>query len=529
ARPRPRPGEEAVRRAGRQAPAPRLAAAADLARARAARRAGGVRLHGGTAQLLPPGVLRRGRARDCRRAPSGGRGAGGRVHRERLPALARAAAAAHHRPEHGRQIDLHAPGCADRPHGARRLVRPGARGPPGADRPDLHAHRRRGRPRGRALDVHGRDDRERQHPAQRHGAQPRAHGRGRTRHLDLRRPRARLGDRAPSRREEPLDEPLRHALLRAHTARARLPRSGERAPRRGRAQGYGRVPARGRRRPRKPELRPAGRGARRHPEAGGEAGAQIPAAPRGIERLARRPVRPVLENDGGGKGTAARRGAGGTAEGQPGRAHAARGARAALPPEAPVKPLEGVRVVALEHFGAGPYGTMFLASLGADVIRVEKPGGGDPGRRVGPHLLGAEDSEYFQSWNLGKRSVSLDLKSQRQEFERLVAGADALANNLRGDLPAKLGLDYAGLARVNPALVCLHVSAYGRDNERAAWPGYDYLMQAEAGLMSLTGEPEGAPSRFGTSIIDCMTGMTGAAALLACLLRAKRTGKGCDV
>jgi len=194
-----------------------------------------------------------------------------------------------------------------------------------------------------------------------------------------------------------------------------------------------------------------------------------------------------------------------------------------------VKPLEGVRVVALEHFGAGPYGTMFLASLGADVIRVEKPGGGDPGRRVGPHLLGAEDSEYFQSWNLGKRSVSLDLKSQRQEFERLVAGADALANNLRGDLPAKLGLDYAGLARVNPALVCLHVSAYGRDNERAAWPGYDYLMQAEAGLMSLTGEPEGAPSRFGTSIIDCMTGMTGAAALLACLLRAKRTGKGCDV
>ena len=96
-------------------------------------------------------------------------------------------------------------------------------------------------------------------------------------------------------------------------------------------------------------------------------------------------------------------------------------------------------------------------------------------------------------------------------------------------MPEKLGLDYKRLSRVNKALVCLHVSAYGRDNERASWPGYDYLMQAEAGLMSLTGEPNGAPSRFGTSIIDCMTGMTGAAALLACLLRAKRTGKGCDV
>jgi crotonobetainyl-CoA:carnitine CoA-transferase CaiB-like acyl-CoA transferase len=90
-------------------------------------------------------------------------------------------------------------------------------------------------------------------------------------------------------------------------------------------------------------------------------------------------------------------------------------------------------------------------------------------------------------------------------------------------------LDYKNLAGVNPRLVCLHISAYGRDNERASWPGYDFLMQAEAGLMELTGEPGGAPSRFGTSIIDCMTGVTGAAALLACVLRAQRTGKGCDV
>ena len=195
-----------------------------------------------------------------------------------------------------------------------------------------------------------------------------------------------------------------------------------------------------------------------------------------------------------------------------------------------MKPLEGVRILTVEHFGAGPYGTMFLAGLGAEVVKVENAqSGGDPGRHVGPHRLGEADSQYFQSWNLNKRSVSLDLKSQRAEFEKLAAGADALVNNLRGELPAKLGLDYRSLSRVNPALVCLHISAYGRDNERASWPGYDFLMQAEAGLMSLTGEPAGAPSRFGTSIIDCMTGMTGVAALLAGLLAAKRTGKGCDV
>ncbi len=195
-----------------------------------------------------------------------------------------------------------------------------------------------------------------------------------------------------------------------------------------------------------------------------------------------------------------------------------------------MKPLEGVRILTVEHFGAGPYGTMFLAGLGADVVKVENAQtGGDPSRHVGPHPLGEADSQYFQSWNLNKRSLSLDLKSQREAFERLAAGADALVNNLRGDLPARLGLDYRSLAPVNPALVCLHISAYGRDNERASWPGYDFLMQAEAGLMSLTGEPSGPPSRFGTSIIDCMTGMTGVAALLGCLLAAKRTGKGCDV
>jgi crotonobetainyl-CoA:carnitine CoA-transferase CaiB-like acyl-CoA transferase len=111
----------------------------------------------------------------------------------------------------------------------------------------------------------------------------------------------------------------------------------------------------------------------------------------------------------------------------------------------------------------------------------------------------------------------------------LVVDSDAVVNNLRGDQPEKLKIDYASLQSLNPAIVCLHISAYGRDNERKAWPGYDYLMQAEAGLMSITGEPDGPPSRFGPSIVDYMTGMVGMVGLLSCLMRARQTGKGCDV
>ncbi|MSP77421.1 MAG: CoA transferase [Rhodospirillaceae bacterium] len=195
------------------------------------------------------------------------------------------------------------------------------------------------------------------------------------------------------------------------------------------------------------------------------------------------------------------------------------------------KPLEGIRVLTLEQFGAGPYGTMFLAELGAEVIKVEAPDGGDPSRGVGPYRLGDNDSEYFQAWNLGKKSVALDMKSAdgRQQFEALVKSADCVVNNLRGTQPAKLGIDYASLKHLKPAIVCLHISAYGRANERKDWPGYDFLMQAEAGLMELTGEPDGPPTRVGVSMIDSMSGLTGIVGLLACLLRARTTGLGCDV
>ena len=197
-----------------------------------------------------------------------------------------------------------------------------------------------------------------------------------------------------------------------------------------------------------------------------------------------------------------------------------------------MKPLEGIRVLTFEQFGAGPYASMLLADLGAEVIKVENAAtGGDAARHVGPHMLANGDSQYFQTWNMNKKSVTLDLKTAegRDGFERLVRTADAVMNNLRGDQPEKLALDYAGLRHLNPQIVCLHISAYGRDNERKSWPGYDFLMQAEAGLMGLTGEPDGPPTRVGASMVDFMTGATGATGLLACILRAQRSGIGCDV
>lgn len=195
-------------------------------------------------------------------------------------------------------------------------------------------------------------------------------------------------------------------------------------------------------------------------------------------------------------------------------------------------PLKGIRILSVEQYGAGPYGTMLLADLGAEVIKIEDPSrGGDVSRSVGPYMLGEGDSEFFQTFSLGKKSVTLDLKSDagREQFESLVKTADAVANNLRGDQPGKLGLTYDVLKSVNPKIVCAHLSAYGRKSERAAWPGYDYLMQAEAGFMSMTGEPDGPPVRFGLSMVDFHTGSHLATALLAGLLGASRTGKGCDV
>ena len=195
-------------------------------------------------------------------------------------------------------------------------------------------------------------------------------------------------------------------------------------------------------------------------------------------------------------------------------------------------PLAGVRVLTLENFGAGPFGSMYLADLGAEVIKVESRGqGGDATRGMGPYFLGPHDSHFFQTFNLNKKSLALDLKRTegREAFRRVVGTADVVMNNLRGDQPGKLGLDYATLGPVNPRVVCAHLSAYGRDNERRGWPGYDYLMQAEAGYLHLTGEPGSPPSRMGLSIVDYMTGITTAVAVLAALVGVMKSGRGGDI
>ena len=199
-------------------------------------------------------------------------------------------------------------------------------------------------------------------------------------------------------------------------------------------------------------------------------------------------------------------------------------------------PLEGVRVLAVEQYGAGPFGTQHLADLGAEVIKVEnRHTGGDYARALGPYFVegakGDDNSLFFQSINRNKKSLTLDLgQSEAQQiFRQLVVGADAVANNLRGDVPEKLGLTYDALKSANAAIVCAHCSGYGREGPRRDWPGYDYLMQAETGYFHLTGEPEAPPTRVGMSVVDFMAGTYMALGLVAGVLSARSTGKGRDI
>ena len=199
--------------------------------------------------------------------------------------------------------------------------------------------------------------------------------------------------------------------------------------------------------------------------------------------------------------------------------------------------LSGVRVLAIEQYGAGPFGTAHLAALGAEVIKIEQPGpqGGDVARTVGPHfdasLPPTAESLFFQSFNRGKKSLTLrlDLPEGQAVFRRLVATADAVASNLRGDVASRLGLTHAQLRDVNPRIVCAHLSAYGRDGERASWPGYDYQVQAELGYFALTGEPDAPPTRMGLSLVDFMTGTVLALGLVSGVMDARASGEGSDV
>ena len=194
-------------------------------------------------------------------------------------------------------------------------------------------------------------------------------------------------------------------------------------------------------------------------------------------------------------------------------------------------PLEGTRILAFSQLGAGPYAMMLLADLGAEVVKVEDPStGGDEARRVPPAAADG-DSLYFQALNRNARSLTLNLRHPegRALFHRLVRCSDAVYANLRGDLPARLGLDYASLRPLNPRLVCCSLSGFGCAGPRAAQPGYDFLIQALAGFMSLTGDPAGTPQRCGVSVVDFAGGLMSAVGLLAALLRARETGVGGDV
>jgi crotonobetainyl-CoA:carnitine CoA-transferase CaiB-like acyl-CoA transferase len=195
-----------------------------------------------------------------------------------------------------------------------------------------------------------------------------------------------------------------------------------------------------------------------------------------------------------------------------------------------VKPLADVRIIAIEQYGAGPFGSLHLADLGAEVIKIEDPAaGGDVSRYVPPQAEG-EDSIFFEAFNRNKRSLSLNMSSPegRAVFEDLVRNSDAVYSNLRGDVPAKMRIRYQDLKHLNPAIVCCSLSGFGMTGPRATEPGYDYILQGLAGWMSVTGDPKGPPTKSGLSMVDYSGGFVAAISLLAGLHAARRDGIGGD-
>ncbi|RKJ95401.1 CaiB/BaiF CoA transferase family protein [Alicycliphilus denitrificans] len=198
--------------------------------------------------------------------------------------------------------------------------------------------------------------------------------------------------------------------------------------------------------------------------------------------------------------------------------------------------LQGVRVIDLSRILAGPWCTQNLADLGADVLKVERPGQGDDTRGWGPPFVksgaGEEVAAYFLSCNRGKQSVTADFAdaADRDWLLRQVRDADVLVENYKVGTLAKYGLDYASLAAINPGLIYLSVTGFGQSGPFAHKPGYDYIFQGMGGLMSYTGiadgEPGAGPLRTGVAVVDLMTGMYATSAVLAALVQRARTGRG---
>jgi glutaryl-CoA transferase len=190
-------------------------------------------------------------------------------------------------------------------------------------------------------------------------------------------------------------------------------------------------------------------------------------------------------------------------------------------------PLEGVRVLDLTRVVAGPYCSMFLGDLGADVVKVEQPGSGDDTRGWGPPFAGGE-SAYFLCINRNKRSLTLDLKSKRavEVLRQLVKAADVVIENFRPGTMEHLGLGEADLRKLNPRLVYASLTGFGADGPMSDWPGYDLIVQAWGGLMSITGAADGEPVKVGVAIIDLVAGLMLGKAITAALFAREKIGVG---
>jgi crotonobetainyl-CoA:carnitine CoA-transferase CaiB-like acyl-CoA transferase len=194
-------------------------------------------------------------------------------------------------------------------------------------------------------------------------------------------------------------------------------------------------------------------------------------------------------------------------------------------------PLDGIKVVDLSRVLAGPYSAMMLADLGADVIKIERPGAGDDTRAWGPPFVGPEgqkESTYYLSTNRNKRSLVADLKDPDDlELVRgLLSEADVLIENFRAGVMDRLGLGNDALAEINPGLVTLSITGFGADGPEASRTGYDQILQAEGGLMSYTGPTADQPTKVGVPIADMLAGMFGAYGVLAALRQREATGLG---
>lgn len=193
----------------------------------------------------------------------------------------------------------------------------------------------------------------------------------------------------------------------------------------------------------------------------------------------------------------------------------------------PRRPLEGIRVVDLSRVLAGPYCTMILGDLGAEVIKVEMPGEGDDTRKWGPPFIEGESS-YFLSINRSKKSITVNLKHPegKRILEKLIKNSDVLVENFRPGTIDKLGFGWEHVSKINPAIVMASISGFGQTGPYAQKPGYDVLAQALSGMMSITGEANGPPVKVGVPVADIGAGMWAAVGILAALIARRWTGKG---